>query len=699
MARGRVIENLGNGQYRVEIFRNLSTADNRIAELNAEISEIETEISIAHKAEIPMLKLRKAAIEKELQRYSQIKNRVVLAWTADYETDLTGIVGVANIPDEPDRNVTIQPGGKYNASRDGDVFPILAMAPETAYFNRAILPGVQRWRPRFRYGRIVLVDYAADTCSVALAPAYSSQQGLSVNPGENNSITSHGPGVAPYGWESFRERYQGHPIVENSSTGSPLSLSPEKLRQLQEVNARVNAEHAYEHDKGNDIWNILAPGQPGDCEDLVLTKMDILISMGWNVSDLYLTGCVVMQADGELVGHGVLQIDTDQGTLVLDNRFPDVMSITDPRVSNYSWTSRLDAGGWEVIASSIILENVPIDYMWCDSSAFSVGDWALLSFDGSWDTPRVIGFPFAPKECPNSAINITKFSPDLKPVAAVVDSEFNTVIEISNEVYTGGAALCPTPMATDPETGKIDYKNLLWTTGGAGTGWSGRDYRMGDEVEFRGYDIETGSRVKSFNCKAMISSGDVEYPVRPSKIVPGMGGLWGIFGIEEDSHIWGIIYHSVHTGEGRWVKSGSTVGGIYPVGLDIWQDRLFMAARGAGLFSWEVTSAGFVAETERSRDIGSGLADIKIFGGEIYVLCFEGRESDLPQWVKIFDPDFNELRSFHLSPTLSSCHYGGSISIIGGLVYVGIENDVVVYTREGEFVRQFKVGGRINSIV
>lgn len=46
------------------------------------------------------------------------------------------------------------------------------------------------------------------------------------------------------------------------------------------------------------------------------------------------------------------------------------------------------------------LSGVPVDYMECNAAAFEVGDPCVVRFDGqSWDSPRVIGFPYYPKSC------------------------------------------------------------------------------------------------------------------------------------------------------------------------------------------------------------------------------------------------------------------------------------------------------------
>lgn len=51
-----------------------------------------------------------------------------------------------------------------------------------------------------------------------------------------------------------------------------------------------------------------------------------------------------------------------------------------------------------------ILNNVPIEYMNCNSAAFTTGDRVLIQFTGySWDTPVVIGFESNPEKCVTGA--------------------------------------------------------------------------------------------------------------------------------------------------------------------------------------------------------------------------------------------------------------------------------------------------------
>lgn len=53
------------------------------------------------------------------------------------------------------------------------------------------------------------------------------------------------------------------------------------------------------------------------------------------------------------------------------------------------------------INSVSALEDVPINYQFCDSAAFEDGDEVVVAFEGqSWDNPKVIGFKSGPRQCP-----------------------------------------------------------------------------------------------------------------------------------------------------------------------------------------------------------------------------------------------------------------------------------------------------------
>ncbi len=156
--------------------------------------------AVALQAKMSLAKLRKVSAQKKIlqiqklflqDRVDEIKNldeagHIVQIWCADYTKDLTGDVGIIEVPGEQTAR-NIQPGYEgnavYNAERDGQILPAIVSTPAAAFWNLAMMPGWQKWQPTFRYGTITAIDYEADTCSLDLEAAISSQQNINVNQG------------------------------------------------------------------------------------------------------------------------------------------------------------------------------------------------------------------------------------------------------------------------------------------------------------------------------------------------------------------------------------------------------------------------------------------------------------------------------------------------------------------------------------
>lgn len=62
-------------------------------------------------------------------------------------------------------------------------------------------------------------------------------------------------------------------------------------------------------------------------------------------------------------------------------------------------SSQKPEGRYLKINKESVLYNVPIKYGRCNSSVFEVGDYVIVSFEGDWETPIVIGFAEQPKVC------------------------------------------------------------------------------------------------------------------------------------------------------------------------------------------------------------------------------------------------------------------------------------------------------------
>jgi len=110
------------------------------------------------------------------------ESETITAWCADLTEDLTGDVGLIEVPGESVA-FNIQPGyednAEYDPARDGQLTPTMAMSSAAAFYNLAMLPGWQKWKPTFRYGTITAIS--GDTADVSLESATSTQQSLGVN--------------------------------------------------------------------------------------------------------------------------------------------------------------------------------------------------------------------------------------------------------------------------------------------------------------------------------------------------------------------------------------------------------------------------------------------------------------------------------------------------------------------------------------
>ena len=155
----------------------------RINKLQAELVPLQSAAKQAQLRVSELIAENLAILKRRNQLEAVPEGRELEVWCADYTLDLTGDVGLVDVNDEGGQGVVIQPGydgeGVYDQARDGAMFPGLAQSGIQLYFNAAILPGVQKWMPRYRIGTISKIE--SDTCRVELDEATSSAQGLSIN--------------------------------------------------------------------------------------------------------------------------------------------------------------------------------------------------------------------------------------------------------------------------------------------------------------------------------------------------------------------------------------------------------------------------------------------------------------------------------------------------------------------------------------
>lgn len=131
----------------------------------------------------------------------------------------------------------------------------------------------------------------------------------------------YGNANPPYGFIRFCD---ASPLYcgAKSRTDARLTLTPERLADLEEVNRTINAAIQPMTDMQlygvSEYWTM--PRTQGDCEDYAILKRYMLMRRGWPGSSLLLT--VVRDEKGD--GHAVLTVRTLQGDFVLDNKMSEV---------------------------------------------------------------------------------------------------------------------------------------------------------------------------------------------------------------------------------------------------------------------------------------------------------------------------------------------------------------------------------------
>lgn len=164
---------------------------------------------------------------------------------------------------------------------------------------------------------------------------------------EQLAARTRGPASPPLAFLDFCARNP----AECRRSGPPtrqVLLTPERRRDLQEVNAQVNSAISEisdrEHHGREDVWSIPTDGL-GDCEDFALLKRKQLIERGWPSSVLLIA--VVGTPAGE--GHAVLMAATSEGDLILDNKTSRVLPWTQTGYLFFTRMSQANPRAWEAI--------------------------------------------------------------------------------------------------------------------------------------------------------------------------------------------------------------------------------------------------------------------------------------------------------------------------------------------------------------
>lgn len=186
MGKGTIISGGTDGQYQLQVNYDRTQYNNTVSALDANIAELESKIAgmSPEDKEYSIIVLQKTSLEKRkqtLQNYIP-EDETISAWCADLTEDLSGVVGTIEVPGESE-NIQIKPGysdsATYNQSDDGQLVPTITQGAAQAFYNLAMLPGWQKWKPTFRYGTITHID--GDKANVTVTDIRSSQQNLGIN--------------------------------------------------------------------------------------------------------------------------------------------------------------------------------------------------------------------------------------------------------------------------------------------------------------------------------------------------------------------------------------------------------------------------------------------------------------------------------------------------------------------------------------
>lgn len=131
----------------------------------------------AAKLELLELEKRKELLQQENQPPVQ-----QAAWCADFSELLSPGSFVATLEPNGEGLPIIKPannGNTFSLTVDGQMQPVISSGPNATWFNWAILPGWQKFKPTYRIGAIT--SMTGDLADVALDAAQSSAQGLDIN--------------------------------------------------------------------------------------------------------------------------------------------------------------------------------------------------------------------------------------------------------------------------------------------------------------------------------------------------------------------------------------------------------------------------------------------------------------------------------------------------------------------------------------
>lgn len=195
-ANGQVIVNQIRAAYAIAVDQYIAALNETRGDPEAElppsddITEIlgilrnaESQLGIAN-AKLAAWKLEREECRRQVARWNEFQAiETRNAWCADYteEPEFSDIdLATIEVEGEPGL-ILVAPGAPPAINADGYLAAREVQRGHQVYYNAALLPGWQKWKPTYRTGVITGINFEAETCTVALDEAASTSQGLDIN--------------------------------------------------------------------------------------------------------------------------------------------------------------------------------------------------------------------------------------------------------------------------------------------------------------------------------------------------------------------------------------------------------------------------------------------------------------------------------------------------------------------------------------
>ena len=193
MGKAFILQNIGEGQYVVNILLNKDVTNRRLELIAETLDNLNQQLLLEYYQKgdaYKLTELKIAALEKEKEKLESTPSEIQeTVWCADFSEELSGEVGTIETHGTqgggPFEKVLIKPGynegSVYDRKEDGQLMDMsLEMDPWQWYWNWCALPGWQKFAPLYRVGTITAIDNNNNSAHVQLDNAISAAQGLSI---------------------------------------------------------------------------------------------------------------------------------------------------------------------------------------------------------------------------------------------------------------------------------------------------------------------------------------------------------------------------------------------------------------------------------------------------------------------------------------------------------------------------------------